>query len=586
MIQKIVSVLGCNNKNHFYPKDKSDLKINSNVLQNPLKSHYIEPGVLQNYYISFGSKTKTEDNGSVVFIENTQKKLNDFWAKESTKKEAESYIKKIKGNKLGIKGAIIYPQDATAGSGRKFTAQVIAGETESPYFEINGFDYGTEKVNVYNEKLDTDDAIRKLFLQIKAKAELTKNKSAVLMIENFEQFSLGKDYHKKAMAQLLREMRRAEENGLNILILGSVTNIDELEDNFTKTYKFTDKIEVESPRANVLSREKIIVNAIKEKEVNIAGNRNNKIGLNKFLSEITEDFSFNQIVSFIDKSKAIADESDHKNILKKDFVEAFLQLDMGRISKEIYSKDLKDIVTAHECGHAANLEVMNNLFKKQNISWHIPEKINFITLDPRGWYWGATYYGVNIENSPKTVESVFTDLVSSYGGCSAEKHFFNIDGSSGIVKDIEMATEDAENAVGRMGQGRRFGKKSIDGMAYELSDYSVKAFEKDRDVFLKNSLLVSDLITKAYSDFNLEFTQKYSKLFGTGDCIIMGDNFRNELNTWIKKQNESKIKQLETLDNFILKVIEYTKKGKLFNIKTKTLPAAIREIYRHTKIKV
>lgn len=581
MIQKIALGLGCNNKNHVLLKDKHDLKLKYSVINNPIRSKYVEPKLLHNYYISFGSQKEVQYDGVITVVENPNKIVEDFWGKESTKQEAESYIRKIKSKNLGVKGAIIFSQDESVGSGRKFTAKVIASETNSPYFEINGLDFGAEKVNISGKKLATDDAINKLFSKIIVKAESNQNKSAVLLIENFELLSSGKEYHQKAMSQLLREMEKAKEKDLNILVLGSVANSDEIDEKIIKTYKFSDKLEVESPAANLVSREQIIANSIKKGNLELAGNQKDKLALNRFMAEITEEFSFNKIITLIEKSKSIADERNHKKIEKRDFVEAFLQIDMGRVSKELYSKDLKNIVTSHECGHATNMEVMRNLFKKQDISWHIPEKINFITLDPRGWYWGATYYGLNIQNSSKTTETLFTDLVSGYGGCSAEKHFFNMDGSSGIVKDIEMATEDAENAIGRMGQGRRFGKKSVDGMMFDLSDYSIKAFEKDRDVFLKNSLLVSDLITKAYSDFNMEFTKKYSKLFGTGDCIVMGDKFRQELNAWVSKQDPGKINQLEVLDATILKIIDSTKKGKLFNIKTKSVPAVIRGIYKH-----
>ena len=67
----------------------------------------------------------------------TGKKMKDFVGKTATQQEASLIAKQIKSNKMGTKGIIVYSQDGSPGSGRRFTAQAIAGEARVPYIEVN-----------------------------------------------------------------------------------------------------------------------------------------------------------------------------------------------------------------------------------------------------------------------------------------------------------------------------------------------------------------------------------------------------------------------------------------------------------------
>ncbi len=60
------------------------------------------------------------------------------------------------------------------------------------------------------------------------------------------------------------------------------------------------------------------------------------------------------------------------------------------------------------------------------------------------------------------------------------------------------------------------------------------------------------------------FLIEYSHLVGTGDCLIDGDIFREEFANWKSKQSNTKLQELETLDNMILDAIKATKNGKIY----------------------
>lgn len=527
----------------------------------------------------------TKEGSSVEIIFDTKKRLKDIVGKDATKKEAESFIKQIKSGKMGTKGAIIYSQDGSVGSGRKFTAKAIAGESHSPYVEINALDFGTKETDLFGSgTLSPEASIKKLFSLLGTQAEASPNKSAILYVENFEYFSVGEmvsEYHQKAMSQLLREIENANKKGLNILVLGAVGNPDLIGESTIKSFKFIDKIEVESPSRNIAARKTIIEQQIKKEKLKLTGTEAEVKDLIKLTSSITEHFPHVYLINLVKKMKTVAFERGHKTVTRKDITEAYLQLTTGRPSSSPITPHRKQIVTAHECGHGFNLEFMHMLAEKENKNkpWHLGGSVSFITLDPRGKFGGAMYWQ-DIENEEHSFEKGFTSGVCSYGGHSAEKHFFNIDGSWGITADIAGATEDAEQAVGIMGQGHNFGKKSLAGMSMKLAETEREAFIADRDCMLKNQRLVSDLITKFGTTFNQEFTQQNWEKAGTGDCLILGDDFRGNIKDWLSRQSPEKHIEHEALDKTILEIIEATKNGKVYNMASKKVPDVIKQLYK------
>lgn len=552
------------NLDGFYPEKAQKLML-------LLSSYYIDKKEITekdvtNYIEEAKDLFKTTKDESVIeVVFDTNKRLKDIIGKESTKKEATAIVKQIKNRTLGTKGAIIYSQDGSPGAGRRHTAKAIAGEAKAPYIEINAMDFGTKEVDLFGGGMTSPEAsIKKLFSLVKTQAEVNSNKSAVLFIENFEYFSVGElvsEYHQKAMSQLLREMENAEKKGLNILVLGSVNDPEYIGETTMKSFKFNNSIEVASPARNVKAREEILTNYIKERKLKIAGETEaERQSTIKAVAETTERFPFIFILNLIDKAKTVATERGHKLLNKSDFTEAYLQITTGRPASRPISEHSKKIVTSHECGHALNLEVMWKLAETQESPWHIPNRVNFITLDPRGVFGGAMF-PKDGGNDEASFETTFADLVCSYGGYSCENHFYNIDGSWGITGDLEQATEAANRAVQYMGQGPNTGKISLGGMYQAPSPRMKNKMDKDVDVFLNNSRIISDEITKVYADFNREFTEKYSHLVGTGDCLVQGDIFRNELKEWMARQPEEKLKEIKNLDEAILLTIQATKKG-------------------------
>lgn len=519
---------------------------------------------VQNYIKEAKEIFKPVDNDNAVkVVFDTGIKLKDMVGSPATKKEAQSIVDRIKDKTIGTKGFVIYSQDGSVGAGRKYTAQAIAGEAKAPYIEINAVDFGTKDVDLFGGgNLSPEASMKKLFGMVKAQAETNPKKSAILFIENFEYFSYGEylsEYHEKAMSQLIREMNKAQEQGMNIVVMGSMSNPEFIGAATSKSFKFIDQIEVESPCRNPEARNEIINYYIKKKGVKLSGDEAEQKKIKEHITMLTEQSSYIEILTLLDKAKNVAKERKHKAIDKTDFTEAFLQLTTGRPASAQDSPLRKALVTSHECGHALNGTIMEELAQKEGRPDHAGYSVNFITLDPRGTFGGAVFFsdGKNLENS---FEKTFSNLVIDFGGNSCEKHFYGQDGSWGITADMASATHSATLASAIMGQGKHFGKKSLDGM-WVVSEKDKDNMNKDIDVMLNNSQIISDAITKVYEDFNKEFVKKYSSRVGTGECIVQREEFLEMLNDWRSKQPPEKLHEFELLDNTILEVIAATKRG-------------------------
>lgn len=512
-------------------------------------------------------KFADKDQTSVQVILNTGVKLKDIVGLKTTQKEAASIVRQIKDKSIGTKGYIIYSQDRMSGSGRNHTAKAIAGEAKIPFLEINAVDFGTNTVSIFDDNIITpESAMKKLFSMAKSQAETNPQKALVLYVQNFEYFSCGKqvsEYHEKAMSQLLKEMDSAQKQGLNIIVMGAVSNPDLIGESTMKSFKFVDKIEVESTARNKHARKDVIDYYLNKKNVKInAKTPQQRQTLLDSFSELTEYMSMIEIMTLIDKVKNVSKERGHKVIDKGDFIEAYLQITCGRPGMEEIKPFSKEMVTSHECGHAITQTIMNEICSSLN-PWSEPSHVSFITLDPRSDFGGAVF-PANPDHFEYPFERIFSSVVMAFGGYSCEKTFYGMDGSYGITSDIEQATNVATNAVVIMGMGYNFGKKSIGGSVFMGSDDKY-LINKDINAILKNAQTVSNLIVEEYGDFIKQFTKKYSSKVGTGECIISGDIFRKELAKWRESLPKESQDDLLALNDIIKGIIKDTQKGIAYN---------------------
>ena len=144
-----------------------------------------------------------------------------------------------------------------------------------------------------------------------------------------------------------------------------------------------------------------------------------------------------------------------------------------------------------------------------------------------------------------------------------------MDGSAGIGMDLAQATSAAKRGVEYFGLGYNTGKISSEAQLKSQAFY--ESVYKDIDVILTNAQVASDMITECYRGFNEWFTQKFSKLIGTDDCMVDGDDFRKALNKWKKSLSADKKEEISIMEEIVMDLIQSAKNGKKYKLPKKIL---------------
>lgn len=513
----------------------------------------------------------SQDSTDVVF--DTGKSLSDIKGSPMTKADAEAIANQIKTGTIGTKGYSIFLDNGTSyGGGRKHTAQAIAGEAKIPMITINAQDFALKDIDTLSQNANYSEMkIKKIVSLAKAQAEANKNKTAMIFIENFDNFAsnplygVSSIYEQKAFSQLQSEMDNARKNDdINLIVVGSVNMPELIDMNIMKPYKFLDSIVVYPPQDSN-ERKEVLEYYIDNMKLNLEGDEAQKQKTIEDISETTEGFSVVDLMYLLETAKGVMLERGKDAINSSDLIEAFLRTTSGRPNKAYVPDGTKKVVASHEAGHALTLQIMNEIAQKENVEQKLPNTVNFITLDPRANFGGAMYYKTPNNNNEYSFERIFADIVCSYGGHSCEKEIYGMSGSWGITGDMQSAESMARMAVLDMGMGPRTGVCHVRRNALNSPDVSqekLRLIEQDIDSMHKSAKYISDDIVRAYKDFILEFTQKHYQKVATGDCLVSSQDFVADLNAWREKQPESKQKELLQLEKDIVEEINRVKEGR------------------------
>ncbi len=519
---------------------------------------------------TLSDSTNSSKDTSVIF--DTGKTLDDIVGSPMTKAEAASIVKQIK-NGIGTKGFIISNAGGSSyGGGRKNVAEAIAGEAKIPMLKINAQEFATKDIDTLSQKADLSEVkIKKIVAAAKAQAEANPDKTAMLFIENFDNFAsdplygVSSIYEQKAFSQLLAEMEKIRANDdINLIIMGSVNRPQLINENILKPDKFLNQIVVYQPHQTE-ERKEILKYYIDKKELNIKNETPEALeDTLDYIAKTTRGFSVVDLIYFLDEAKKVSKERDKDAIDKTDFTEAYLRVDTGRPALRSIPPESKKLVTAHEASHALTLQIMTEVAEMSNNNLKLPSKINFITLDPRGYYGGAVYTSQNEKNDETNFETEMAEIVCTYGGNSAEDIIFGQNGSWGITGDMNAAENIAETMVRYMGMGPNTGVRRLpekpDG-TLDISEAKRMNMEQDIDSILRSGKTISDMIVREYREFIEEFVENHSDKVGTGDCIISSEDFLKELNEWRVKQSPEDVKAMVQLEKDIAEIVRKTKAG-------------------------
>lgn len=517
------------------------------------------------------SEATETDEREIIF--ETGKNLGDIKGMPMTKDGAQTIVNRIKSGTIGTNGYVIFQASGGAyGGGRRHTAEAICGETGIPMLILDAQEFAAKEIDRLSMDPNYSNAKIKSFVQsAKAQAEANDLKTAMIYINNFDHFASNPLYQisstpdQKAFSQLQKEMDAIRKEGkVNLVVIGSMNMPETLDENVMKPYKFLNQVVVYQPNSPE-ERLEVLEYHIDKMNLKIAGEtKQEQQQILKQISESTRGFSVVDLIYLLETSKNVSMDRNKDAIDNLDFTEGILQIYTGRTNTAKLSEHSKKIVTSHEFGHALNTQIMYDLMNKQEKPWRLPKQLDFVTIDPRGWYMGAMY-PKSSKNEEVNFETMMSNIVCSYGGYSTEKIIYDMDGSWGITSDMEHVTENAEAMVLDMGLGKRTATRHISRNALQTADVSQKKremIEEDIEDIAKAGKEISDLIIATYKDFILELTQEYSSKVATGECLIPGSVFKQKLQDWVNKQTPEKLQEIQEMEERILDVINETKTKK------------------------
>ncbi len=318
------------------------------------------------------------------------------------------------------------------GTGKTLLARAVAGEADVQFLSISGSDFVEMYVGVGASR------VRDLFDQAKKVAP------AIIFIDEIDAVGRkrgsglggGHDEKEQTLNQLLVEMDGFGKNE-GVIVLAATNRPDILDPALRRPGRFDREIYVAKPDSK--GREAVL-------KVHARGKRLGEDVDLKKIAMITAGFTGADLQNLLNEAAILATRAQRQIILMEDVQEAMMKVTMGPEKRSRVRTQRDQRITAyHEAGHAV-------------ASYHLPtaDRVSTITIIPRGWSSGATWYTPTEERSHLTRNEMYEDIVSLLGGRVAEEIVFQ-DVSTGASNDIDRASALARDMVARYGMSRNVG---------------------------------------------------------------------------------------------------------------------------------
>lgn len=364
---------------------------------------------------------------------------------DEPKQELQEIIEFLKDppkfQKLGgkiPKGVLLF---GPPGTGKTLLARAVAGEANTPFFNISGSDFVEMFVGVGASR------VRDLFEQGK------RNAPCIIFIDEidavgrqrFAGLGGGHDEREQTLNQLLVELDGFESNE-GVIIIAATNRPDVLDPALLRPGRFDRQIVVDRP--DIIGREGII--KVHSKDIQIDPSADMKI-----MARRTPGFSGADLANMVNEAALLAARRNKTKVEMVEFEEAIERVVAGpeRKSRVINDKE-KKIVAFHESGHALLAKMIPG-----------SDPVHKISIIPRGI--GALGYTLQLPTEDRyliTKSEIMNRMIVLLGGRAAEKMVFN-EITTGAQNDLEHATEFAHKMVCEYGMSERlgpvtFGKKN------------------------------------------------------------------------------------------------------------------------------
>ncbi len=460
-----------------------------------------------------GMLSMTKSKAKVYLEKDVKVKFDDVAGVDEAKEELKEIVNFLRDPKsytrLGghaPKGALLI---GPPGTGKTLLARALAGESEVPFFSINGSEFVEMFVGLGAAR------VRDLF------KDARKNAPCILFIDEID--ALGKtraggfgsgsnDEKEQTLNQLLAEMD-GFDTSKGVMILGATNRPEVLDPALLRAGRFDRQILVNNPDQH--GRLQILRVHIKKIKIHTGLNLDR-------IASLTAGFSGADLANLVNEAALVATRRNADAVFEEDFTQAAERIVAGlEQKKKFMNPEEKRRIAFHEMGHATVALGLDSL-----------DKVHKVSVIPRGI--GALGYTLQRPTEDRYIIDMLElkkKVSVLLGGRASEEIFFD-HVSTGASDDLVKATNITMAMVIQYGMSDKIGLAS---------------YERNQSPFLQNGINIRG----PYSDQTaLEVDLEVKRILD--DCMLLAKKTLYENRSFVEKG----VKQLlleETLEEDMIK---------------------------------
>jgi cell division protease FtsH len=317
------------------------------------------------------------------------------------------------------------------GTGKTLLAKAVAGESNAPFYSINGSEFIEMFVGVGASR------VRDMFESAKKEAP------SIIFIDEIDSVGRargtgvggGHDEREQTLNQILGEM-----DGFSpyqaVVVLAATNRPDVLDPALLRPGRFDRKIVLELPERK--ARTEIL--KVHSRDVPLAED----VDLDRVAS-LTAGLSGADLENLINEAALIAGREDKSNVDMETILRARDRVVLGAESETVLAEEEKRIVAYHEAGHAVAASLLPHA-----------DQLDKVTIIPRGRALGATEQ-VPREEWHNLQESYLRDRIGVLLAGRVTEQVVLGEVSSGAEQDLKQATRVARRMLTQWGMNEKIG---------------------------------------------------------------------------------------------------------------------------------
>lgn len=337
----------------------------------------------------------------------------------------EKYTSKI------VRGILM---EGPPGNGKTLLAKAVAGETNTPFFQISGADVEDMYVGSGARK------VKRMFETVRKKAE--KKGRAILFIDEIDAFAISRESRtvvetNQTINKFLTEMDGFKKED-NIIVIAATNLASVLDPAVTRSGRF-DRI-IHIPKPHLKDRQQIIDLYLSKKK-NILHPEIVEQTYAYTLAQQTEGFSSADLAKLINEASLLANKYKKEQLDIECLREAFTKIVAGVKNDQTLSEKERKIVAYHEAGHA----IAQIILKPEGI-----KSVAYITITPRGSSLGHVS-AVKESQVLHLKSDLENEIKVLFAGRAVEERVLDGDYTTGAASDIQQANHLIMSYITKLG---------------------------------------------------------------------------------------------------------------------------------------